>query len=377
MGGRRILHVSDVFAPRVGGQEAQVRELAIRQAAAGDEVHVVTVTLGPAGERGGAVSRDEGVYVHRVGARAPFALPVNPVAGALLRSTLANLAPDLVHLHVGRLPVLAYEGARLALDGAVPGVVTLYDLPGRGVARLRGLGARTERLALTAVSGVAAQRAQLLLGRPVEVLPPGIDVAAWAPRAGRPDRAGEHGPLRLLAATRFGPRQRAVQLVRVVAAAARRLPPDRLRLRMIGAGPARRVVESAVMDLGLGHTVELVGRLEPAQVRTEHERAEVFLAPSRTTAFGRSALEARAAGLVVLGWRGTGLADFLVDGTDGVLVDDDEQMTEALVRLARDLGLLAGMRERNRQVPPSAFDWSAVLPATDLQYARAARLASA
>ena len=49
----RIVHVSDCFAPRTGGIETQVGDLARHQARAGHEVHVLTATLGDGGERGG------------------------------------------------------------------------------------------------------------------------------------------------------------------------------------------------------------------------------------------------------------------------------------------------------------------------------------
>ena len=67
-----IVHVSDCYAPRTGGIESQVGDLASRQAAAGHEVHVLTATLGVAGERGGVVDVEDGVHVHRLGARIPF-----------------------------------------------------------------------------------------------------------------------------------------------------------------------------------------------------------------------------------------------------------------------------------------------------------------
>ena len=51
----RILHVSDCYAPRTGGIESQVRDLARAQVQAGHEVHVLTATVGDEGERGGVV----------------------------------------------------------------------------------------------------------------------------------------------------------------------------------------------------------------------------------------------------------------------------------------------------------------------------------
>jgi len=150
----RICHVSDCYAPRTGGIESQVRDLAREQARAGHDVHVLTATLGPHGERGGIVEDDGGVQVHRLGARLPFELPVNPAAVPRMRSVLRGLAPDVVHVHAGVVSPFAYDGARLAvgeglpvaitwhcmLDGVVPALRVLAGDPARR--RRMGLGAR-------------------------------------------------------------------------------------------------------------------------------------------------------------------------------------------------------------------------------------------
>ena len=70
----------------------------------------------------------------------------------------------------------------------------------------------------------------------------------------------------------------------------------------------------------------------------------------------------------------TGIEEFVVDGTDGLLVADDAEMTEAIVHLVRDERLLAGIRSHNHAVRP-AFGWDRVLRAAESEYRRAAALA--
>ena len=84
--------MSDCYAPRTGGIETQVRDLARAQVRAGHEVHVLTATPGPHGEGGGVVEDDDGVRVHRLGTHMPFGLPVNP-AGA------GPAMPQVPHSH--------------------------------------------------------------------------------------------------------------------------------------------------------------------------------------------------------------------------------------------------------------------------------------
>src|SRR5690606_36261052 len=121
---------------------------------------------------------------------------------------------------------------------------------------------------------------------------------------------------------RLAPRKRAVPLVDVDAAAARRLPAGALRLTLIGDGPARDAVRSRVASAGLADVVELRGRLPREQVREAYADADVFLAAARLEAFGIAALEARTAGLAVLAHAGTGVGEFVTDGLDGFLVAD-------------------------------------------------------
>ncbi len=376
----RIVHVSDCFPPRTGGIETQVNDLAAYQVAAGHEVHVLTGTLGPGQERGGAVQDVGGVKVHRLGARMPFELPVNPRGPHLVAEALRMVAPDVVHVHAGVVSPFAFDGARLAVAAGLPTAITWHCmLDGIAPALHRAVQAshwRTVPAALSAVSSAAAERVSAVFeGQRVDVLPNGVDLDRWAPHGDpeRADRPGERGPLRLVATMRLAPRKRAVPLVRAVAEAARRLPPDRLRLTVLGSGPARASVQAAVADSGLEHLVELRGQVPRDEVRSTYLEADVFLAPAELEAFGIAALEARAAGLVVVARRGTGIAEFVVDGVDGLLVDDDDEMALAIVRLARDGALLDRIAAHNRAQRPD-FGWQRVLVAAQAEYERARSL---
>ena len=372
----RVVHVSDCFAPRTGGIETQVGDLARHQARTGDEVHVLTATLGEGGERGGVVDVEDGVHVHRLGARLPFDLPVNPLAGpGLIRRALRGVRPDAVHVHAGVVSPFAFDGVRVATALGLPTAITWHCMLD-GVAGVAGPALRRTRwarlpAALSAVSGAAAERVRTMLGGRVDVVPNGIDTALWAP-TGPPDPDLD-APLHLVATMRLAPRKRAVPLVDVVAAAAGRLPDGALRLTLVGDGPARDGVRARVASAGLQDVVTLRGRLPRSEVRATYADADVFLAPARLEAFGIAALEARTAGLVVLAHDGTGVGEFVTPGVDGFLVADDAAMTDAVVRLAQDRDLLATMRRHAATVPPP-FDWDHVLAAAAAQYERASRL---
>jgi glycosyltransferase involved in cell wall biosynthesis len=371
----RIAHVTDTFLPRTGGIETQVSDLAARQAAHGHDVHVLTATLGEGGERGGVVDVERGVAVHRLGARLPFDLPVNPAESRLIAAVLREVRPDVVHVHAGVISPFAFDGARVAVGLRLPVAITWHCMLDGVVGAFR-VGARLTRwdrrpVALSAVSDVAAAGVAAVFGAHVAVVPNGLDLDTWAPPA--PDAAPGDGPLRLVATMRLAPRKRAVALIDAVAAAGERLEPGALVLEVIGGGPDLARVTERVERRGLGGVVALRGRLTREQVRAAYADADVFLAPAELESFGIAALEARVAGLAVVARRGTGIASFIVDGTDGLLVADDAGMAEAIVRLARDRRLLGEIRSHNRRVRPD-LDWDRVLVAADAEYARAQAL---
>lgn len=377
----RIAHITDTYLPRTGGIESQVSDLAARQAAAGHEVHVLTATLGEGGERAGVVDVERGVAVHRLGTRLPFDLPVNPAEARLITAALRELRPDVVHVHAGVLAPFAFDGASVAVRMRLPVAITWHCMLDGVVGALR-VGARLTRwdrrpVALSAVSEVAAAGVAGVFGASVAVVPNGLDLDAWVPRAGigatTADDSAATGPLRLVATMRLAPRKRAVPLVDAVAAAVEQLEPGALHLDLIGAGPTLARVVDRVERRRLGGVVSLRGRLSRDEVRATYADAEVFLAPAELESFGIAALEARVAGLAVVARRGTGIASFVADGTDGLLVADDAGLAQAIVRLARDRHLLGDIRSHNRDVVPD-LGWDRVLAAAEAEYARAQAL---
>jgi len=369
----RILHVSDCYAPRTGGIETQVRDLARAQVAEGHDVHVLTATPGPHGERGGLVTDDDGVQVHRLAARIPFDLPVNPAAPPRMRVLVRGLAPDVVHVHAGVVSPFAYDGARVARIERRPLAITWHCMLDGAVPALRALGRlggwHRAPVALSAVSAAAAERVREVFDVPVGVVPNGMDLDAWVPG---PERVLQP-PLRCVATMRLAPRKRGQALLAIVEDAVAQLEPGSLTVDILGDGPSRAGMARRLVRRDLVGVVTLRGRCTREEVRAEYDDADVFLAPAVLEAFGIAALEARAAGLVVVARRGTGIVEFITDGVDGLLVDDDAGMTRALVRLATDAELLGRLRGRARAHRP-VQGWRVALAAARSEYARAGAL---
>jgi glycogen synthase len=375
----RIAHLTDCYLPRLGGIEAQVHGLARRQQAAGHDVTVLTATPGPRGERHGVVDIIDGVPVHRLAIRLPFELPVNPLAPRDVRAILLSGRYDVAHVHAGIVSPFAYDAVKVVLDLGIPLVVTWHCMLGRS----ETLGRWWERLrpwrgraaAFTAVSELAAEPLRRLLGAgvPVEVLPNGVDVDAWRVVPKPHDVNDVH----LVSAMRLVRRKRPIPLLHMVSEVRERTPDTiRLRLTILGDGPAARPMRAVMRHRGMASWVDLPGRVDRAQLLETYSQADVYVAPAHLESFGIAAIEARAAGLPVVARGDSGVREFIRDGAEGLLTDDDDDMVAAIVRLATDPALRQRIADYNRTTR-AVQDWPFVVQRADEEYARAARIVTA
>ena len=372
--GVRIAHITDCFAPRSGGIETQVLGLASRQAAAGHDVRVITATPGR-GEHRNAPEEINDVPVVRITARLPFDLPVHPAVRSHVLHILRSDRIDVVHAHVGVASPFAWGGVRAARQARCATVVTvhsMWDPVTRSGLRLLdrtawGLGSG---VVLSAVGAKAALRVQSALDVPVRVLPNGIDAEAW--QVDHID-AGDD-VLRLVSVLRLAPRKRALPLMHVIRQAFE-MTGGRIRATVIGDGPDTGRVERFIDRYGLQGVITLTGRLTASRIRAHFAVSDVFVQASVRESFGIAALEARTAGLPVIARRETGTSDFVIDGLEGILTDDDPGLVQAIAQLQSDSAWRREIGEHNRAIPPKQ-DWTNVLPAVEDAYesARAQRI---
>jgi glycosyltransferase involved in cell wall biosynthesis len=373
LGAVKVALLSDCYLPRLGGIEVQVHDLAAQLRARGHDVEVFTATPGTHGERYGRTEVVDGVAVHRMALRLPSNLPVNPVAPIAMRKRLAGF--DVAHVHMGVVSPFAVDAAFLTMRMGLPTAMTWHCMLDRFAPVVSALGVvrrwAARGMAMSAVSDAAARPLRRAIGAdgPVAVLPNGIDVSAWWPHILRPD----DGVIRFVTAMRLAARKRPMPLLRIMRRARDLVPAGApMHLEILGDGPDRRRIERFLREHGMTSWVSLPGRVPRAAVRDRYACADVYVSPARLESFGIAALEARTSGLPVVARNGSGVGEFVTDGINGFLADDDDGMAAAVARLASDSALRTSMRAHNLASPPEQ-NWPLVAELAEAEYLRATR----
>lgn len=103
--------------------------------------------------------------------------------------------------------------------------------------------------------------------------------------------------------------------------------------------------------------VELVGSLSGNALRAALAGASVAVFAPYDEELGLAPLEAMAAGVPVVSWRSGGIAETMVDGTTGFLVDGEHALAERVQHILRNPGLGAALGEAGRD-RAQAFSWT-------------------
>jgi glycosyltransferase involved in cell wall biosynthesis len=368
----KIALVCDWYRPRVGGIELHLEQLAAHLAAAGHEVTVITPTPGP-------VETDAPVRVHRLrGWLLPWTkLAWTPATFRRLGAVLRTARFDVVHVHSSLISPTAYVALWQAQANGLPAVLTVHSIWDgfrHAFAPLDTVVQWTRwPVVFSAVSERVARDMRLVLGaQPVSILPNAITPAEWRMVPNPP-----RDVINVACVMRLAPRKRGAALLAAAKTVRAQLPAGvRVRFQIAGDGPERRRLERRARRLGLADGVEFLGAVEPARVKALLAASHFFVLPAELEAFGLAALEARAAGLPVVAMRAGGVGEWLQDGVEGLLADDDAEFARHILRLASDPRLRATIAAHNRTIAVT-FTWERALAAHLAIYTQARSLRNA
>jgi glycosyltransferase involved in cell wall biosynthesis len=319
----RVLVWSERFWPGVGGVELYLERVIADLRAAGHEVAVLT-----ADRSRGRPDEDEldGVPVHRIPLfevlreRRPEAiLALKQRVSSFTRS----FRPNITHVNLlGPGPVMFLDASAGHIVVAVH--ITFERLQAAGPDTLFG---RTLRQAawITACSARSLASALALVPdlAPVSsVVPYGIDVPEAEPQP------AVFSPPHLVCIGRLV-RMKGFDLAIRALARLRETAHD-ATLTIAGDGPERALLEALAAQEGVSASVRFTGELSQTDAFNLLSRASMLLVPSRVTQTEYSeglpfvVLEAGGMGRATIGARAGGMAEAIIDGVTGVLVESDD-----------------------------------------------------
>ncbi len=208
------------------------------------------------------------------------------------------------------------------------------------------------------------------------VIPPGVNTARFNPADDGRAVAGTERPY-VFSLSRIDTNKGLDFLIHAFARVAK---VSELAL-VVGGGSSQpkereRLVLKELKDIaatyGVEGRVDFKGYITAEDLPYFYRRARAFVLPSRFEPFGMTALEAMACGAPVVATNLGGLARYLEDGRDALLVDpsDAETLAKAILRAATDEALGAGLVAQGRETIAREFTWEAIAKKHVAFYAR-------
>lgn len=188
----------------------------------------------------------------------------------------------------------------------------------------------------------------------ISVVHCGIDIERFAFLARSAPPAG--APLRLLNVGRLVPEKGQDLLLHALARL--RQQGLQLHLDMVGGGELEQALKALAVELNLGDCVSFHG-VQPEQVvRQLHQRADVFVLPSRAEGLPVACIEAMAMGTVSIASRITGIPELIEHGVSGLLVEagDVLDLAAAIALLQADPVMAQRLRLSGRATVLAGFD---------------------
>ena len=364
----RVVLLTSSYAPAVGGVEEFTSRLARHLVRAGHDVQVWTSRATSSGA--GTAEVVDGIDVRRfdfpmprAAADAMLQLPTH--AGRSLRALRTahrRFQPDVINVHcysangVYGTAVSAMTGTPLVVSLHGETLMDDHDIYERSHSLRWGLKWGLRRAAgVTACSELTLHDAEVRFGldtKKAQVVHNAVDLdEAPAVHVQVPFDRYVLGLGRMVHKKGFDLLLRAFAEVDA---------PD-VGLVLAGSGPQQAELEQLAVDLGVDDRTCFTGVLGRPEVAWVMANAEIFVLPSRVEPFGIVALEAWRAGTPLIATRHGGPAEYVRDGTDGVLIDPEDTVASAAA--LGDL-LSDGLRRRGVGAAGRArlpdFTWSRV-----------------
>jgi phosphatidylinositol alpha-1,6-mannosyltransferase len=226
---------------------------------------------------------------------------------------------------------------------------------------------------LIAISAFSKQRAVAIHAIPEQkilVLPCGVDIARFRPGVDTSalcDRFNLRNRKVLLTLARIVERKGQDQVVRALPEIVRQVPDAVYCIAGDPRGDHAQWLKPLISELRLDANIRFAGYVEGGEIPAWYNLCDVYVMPSReiagdTEGFGITFLEANACGKPVIGGNSGGIADAVVNGETGFLVDplDPGIIAEKAIQLLTDDALAKKLGKQGRERILKGFTWRTV-----------------
>jgi glycosyltransferase involved in cell wall biosynthesis len=355
-----IIFFTDGFTPQLNGVATNLEALADALETRGHAVSIFAPKMG------GYVDRRERVV--RIPSFLALKDPPLWVAApfmADMKEKIAELAPDIVHIHSPFS--MQFLGMQFARRAGVPVVSTYHTLLPAHVHHVKILGRRPvpPRLMewysawtcnlcdhiIAPSDKIKACLEEYGVHRPISLVRNGVPLERF--------QCGKRGFLRtrfglkstdkiLLSVGRLTEDKNFGFLVQVLARIAARDPS--VYLALVGKGPMKEEFEKQAEELGVRKNLILAGPVDPSEIQNAYADADVFVNASLSETFSLVTLEAVAAGLPAVVADDPALAALVTHGKNGFIVPADADKFAAGVReILVNPALQEGMHRATRE----------------------------
>ena len=367
----RVLIANYEFPPVGGGASKVSYELAKNLVKKGHDVVVLTSRFGDLPR----LEKRDGIVIHRVwswrkgihdsGLRGAvtYLLSALPVLRRILKTEPFDVVHYFFGLPTGMLSIYSHGIAGTPYIVSLRGSdVPLYDRDSSKLMLLhkvmRPLSHHIWRRA-SSVSSVSNGLRQLAKKSfpdvSVRVIHNGVDVVD-ARTLSR--RTQESSRFRLVCVSRLIPRKGISDLLQALAG----ITELDYELTVAGAGPSESALKRLAAELGISERMRFVGYKSAAELTHYYVYADAFVLPTRSDAFANVILEAMAAGLPVIATDVGGVAEAVIDGETGILVEprQQDQLAAAIRILANDRTAAVRYGRAGRERVLKYFAWSKI-----------------
>lgn len=186
------------------------------------------------------------------------------------------------------------------------------------------------------------------------ILPVFIDLEKYKKKEVREDNI-----FRIISVSRLSPEKRIGGILESFAKLYQK--HKNIELLIVGDGPERKKLQNFVSVLGIADVVEFVGHVD--NVEDYYARADLYALNSAYESYGRTIIEAMAAGLPVIS-TDVGIADeFIKKYAVGYVVQDEEGFKNALETLYKKKELAMNMGASGKKATIQLFDKSTYITA--------------